>query len=130
MNGGNNNSYNPPSWLPQKGGFQPVNQSDEEVSINFDNGSHAQPNNDSQGGILLVHWVLKIVSILFCGLMLATAIIGVGKFISLTSKSLFICKSFLSRYYFRIYRQCRFYRKIIRRYVFNLLCTIIVFPRS
>lgn len=79
MNPGNNSAYNPPSWLPQKDGFQPVNQSDEEVSISFNNGSHVQPNHDSERGIMLVHWVIKIVSILFCGLMLATAIIGVGK---------------------------------------------------
>lgn len=74
MTTGNNSGYNPPSWLPQKDGFQPINQQDEEGS-----GGTMVPNQDGHNGILLVHWVIKIVSILFCGLMLATAIIGIGK---------------------------------------------------
>lgn len=81
MNQSNNNSTYSPPWLPQKDGFQPIQQDDDhEANIP----SNTTPNTISSycntfSGVSYVHWAIKLVSIALCGLMMATAIIGIGK---------------------------------------------------
>jgi len=68
---GSNKDTPPPAWLAQNNGFQPIQQDDLESTTT------STPMTDSQRGVMLVHWVIKLVSIFFCGLMMATAIIGI-----------------------------------------------------